>query len=57
MGKFTIYYLKSKYKTNTNKKKKQKQKKNLKIEKTVGVNQSFPPSLPPVFLLNSFLYH
>ena len=31
MGKFTLYYLKSKYKTSTNKKKK-------KIEKTMGIN-------------------
>ena len=34
MGKFTIYYLKSKYKTNTN----QKNKKSLKIEKVIGMN-------------------
>ena len=36
MGKFTIYDLKSKYKTNTNQKK--KKKKDLKIEKTIGIN-------------------
>ena len=34
MGKFTTYYLKSKYKTNPN----QKKKKNLKVEKTVAIN-------------------
>ena len=32
MGKFTIYSLKPKYKTNTTK------KKNLKIEKTMGID-------------------
>ena len=33
MGKFTIYYLTPRYKTNTKQK-----KRNLKIEKTMGIN-------------------
>ena len=49
MGKFTICYLKPKYKANTN------QKKKLGNLKDNGYKLRFP-SLPPVFLLNSFLY-
>ena len=38
MCKFTIYYLKSKYKTNTYHQKKKKKKKIIKNGKTVGIN-------------------